>query len=262
MAGEEKLRILAHYWRPVPIISPLIGRALEKAVDLASRSNAKKIDEVMLDSLRAQGLDAKARERILDGRKFEDDIRLHAGDEEVSIEIENDGNRLEFDILKMLSFAEAVSNKHRAYGCLVIPANKRLSNPYISGSGKERIWDYVTGRLLPMILPVQGVRLDNILVLGYERSNLSDIPVLVTSPVTGPKEKSLRGLVHREWIKAGKPPWNVDDTLKVAVDADERLERNNLGNPAEEFRANRKAQQLEYLRRWIRGCKFEWLTKH
>ena len=113
----------------------------------------------------AHDLNAKARGRILDGRKFEDDIRLYAGDEEISIEIENDGNRLEFDILKMLSFAEAVPKKHRAYGCLVIPANKTLSNPYISGSGKERIWDYVTRRLLPMILPVHGVRLDNILVL-------------------------------------------------------------------------------------------------
>ena len=261
MDREDEFRILAYYWRPKPIISPLIAQALEKAVDLAARSSAKKIDEGVLDSLHAHDLNAKARGRILDGRKFEDDIRLYAGDEEISIEIENDGNRLEFDILKMLSFADAVPKKHRAYGCLVIPANKTLSNPYISGSGKERIWDYVTRRLLPMILPVQGVRLDNILVLGYERPNLSDVPVLGMSAGAGPKENSLRGLVQREWVKAGRPRWNVDDTLKMAVNVDEYLERDDRGNPAEEFRANRKAQQPDYLRRWIRGCKFGWLTK-
>ena len=198
-------------------------------------------------SLRLQNLQAKARERILNGRKFEDEIRIYAGNEEISIEIENDGNRLELE--------------HLAYGCLVIPANKRLSNPYISRNGKEQIWDYVTKRLLPMILPISGGRLDNILVLRYERATLPEVSLLVTSASMGAEQQSFRGLVQREWMNAGKPSWNVDDTLKVAVEADERLEQEGLKNSAEKFRINRKTKQLEYLQRWVKGCKFEWLKK-
>ena len=168
---RDEIAILRHYWRPTPKLSSYLTRALEESVDVAARESVKKIYEAVLSSLRTQDINAKPRERILQGRKFEDDIRVYAGNDEVSIEVENDGNRLEFDLLKMMTFAETVPKDHRPFGCLIIPANKQLGNPYISGSGKERIWDYVTVRLLPMILPVKGLRLENILVLGYERAN-------------------------------------------------------------------------------------------
>jgi hypothetical protein len=71
----------------------------------------------------------------------------------------------------------------------------------------------------------------------------------------------LRRLVYDEWINAGKPSWDIDHTLKVAIEADTCLERDGLGNPAVEFRISRKENQPAYMRQWIRGCKFDWLKK-
>jgi hypothetical protein len=167
----KQAEILKHYWRPSPQLPVDVTTALETAVRFGLQETVKKIDGGVLESLRAEGFHVSPRVRILQGRKFEDDIRLNAVNNDVSIEIENDGNRLEFDLLKMMSFAETVASDHHAFGCLIIPAQKELGNPYISGNGKERIWDYVTKRLLPMILPVKGLRLENILLLGYARPN-------------------------------------------------------------------------------------------
>jgi hypothetical protein len=257
----KQTEILKYYWLSSPQLPAHVTTALEKGVSFALRGREKRIDGGILESVRAQGFDANPRMRILQSRKFEDDIRLIAGNDEVSIEIENDGNRLEFDILKMMSFGETVATDRRAFGCLIIPAKKELKNPYISGSGKERIWDYVTNRLLPMILPIKGLRLENILVLGYERPNDLEVSVQVPSRGTRQSERSLRGLVHEEWINAGQPLWDIDRTLKAAIEADTYLEQNGLGNPAEEFRASRKVNQLPYMRLWVRGCKFNWLKK-
>ena len=197
--------------------------------------------------------------QILASRKFEDDIRVCAGDDDLSIEIENYGNRLEFDILKMMSFAETVPDNHRAWGCLIVPANKRLGNPFISGSGQERIWDYLTKRLLPMTLPIRGLRISNILVLGYLRAvPAKEQNAQVSNDKTFNEEK-LRGLVQRAWIDAGKPSWDVERTVRVAIDADTQVEQESNKIPAPRFRVNRQQNNFQYLRQWVRGCKFDWL---
>ena len=134
--------ILKHYWRPSPQLAESLVRGLEKGVNIALQTREKTIDNALLRSLTEQGFDARARRQILASRKSEDDIRVCAGDDNLSIEIENYGNRLEFDILKMMSFAETVPENHRGWGCLIVPANKRLGNPFISGSGQESIWNY------------------------------------------------------------------------------------------------------------------------
>src|SRR5262249_16827165 len=201
------------YWRPSPHLPAHLMQGLEKGVNVALRTSEKTIDDALLRSLVGQGFDARARRQILTSRKFEDDIRLCAGDDDVSIEIENYGNRLEFDILKMMSFAETVPDNHRAWGCLIVPANKKLGNPFISGSGQERIWDYLTKRLLPMTLPIRGVRISNILVLGYERAAQANEENAQMSDDASFKEEKLRGLIQRAWINAGKPSWDVERTV-------------------------------------------------
>lgn len=238
-----------------------ISRALDEAVNVAARESVKEIDEAVLSLLRRQGVDARPREKVVRGRKFEDDIRIYAGNDEVSIEIENEGNRLEFDLLKMMTFAETVSKNHRAFGCLIIPASKQLGNPFISGNGKERIWDYLTKRLLPMMLPVNGLRIENVLVLGYERANQKKTAYSIPVNCTGRRDQSLKGLVRQAWISTGKPPWDIDRTLRVAIAADSKLEGEGQMNPAPKFRASRRTRDLGYLRQWVMGCKFEWLRK-
>lgn len=225
---------------------------------MAVQTSEKTIDNALLLSLIEQGFDARARRPILGSRRFEDDIRVCAGDDELSIEIENYGNRLEFDILKMMSFAETVPENYRAWGCLVVPVNKKLGNPFISGSGQERIWDYLTKRLLPMTLPIRGLRISNILVLGYERAAPAREERARVSTNTSFNGEKLRGLIQRAWINAGKPSWDVGRTVREAIDADVRLEQES-NNPAPRFRANRRQNNFQYLRRWVIGCKFDWL---
>ena len=111
--------------------------AIENSLKAALQTTDNKIDAAVLRSLLAQGFDAQPRRKILVDRKFEDDIRLCDGDHHVSIEVENYGNRLEFDLLKMMTFAEAVPEAKHAWGCLIVPAYKELKNPYISGNGRE-----------------------------------------------------------------------------------------------------------------------------
>jgi len=62
------------------------------------------------------------------------------------------------------------------------------------------------------------------------------------------------------WKKAGKPVWDFDATLSVAVEEDKKLERENL-NPARQFRSNRTKNNRGYLRVWIAGCRFGWLKR-
>jgi hypothetical protein len=158
-----------------------------------------------------------------------------------------------------MSFAESVPKNHRAWGCLIVPADKRLGNPFIAGSGQERIWDYLTKRLLPMTLPIRGLRISNILVLGYERPAPTKEKIALVSSNTSFNEEKLRGVVQRAWINAGKPSWDVERTVRETIDADARLEQESINNPAPTFRANRQQNNIQYLRRWVIGCKFDWL---
>ena len=93
--------------------------AIENSLKAALQTTDNKIDAAVLRLLVAQGFDAQPRRKILVDRKFEDDIRVCDSDHHVSREIENDGNRLEFDLLKMMTFAEAVPETHLAWGVLL-----------------------------------------------------------------------------------------------------------------------------------------------
>jgi hypothetical protein len=254
------MQILRHYWRPTPVLPTSLLEAIENSLTAALRTTDNKIDAALLRSLVAQDFDAQPRKKILVGRKFEDDIRVCDGNHHVSIEIENDGNRLEFDLLKMMTFAEAVPETCRAWGCLIIPANKELKNPYISGNGRELIWHYLTKRLMPMIMPIR-VRLSNILVLGFDRVSLATAIASGVSTDTVSNGMSLRGLVQQAWINAGRPSWDIERTIKEAIDVDVCLERDQKGNRAAVFRRNRLSNNQRYLRTWVNGCKFDWLKK-
>jgi hypothetical protein len=254
------MQILRHYWRPTPVLPTSLLEAIENSLTAALRTTDNKIDAALLRSLVAQDFDAQPRKKILVGRKFEDDIRVCDGNHHVSIEIENDGNRLEFDLLKMMTFAEAVPETCRAWGCLIIPANKELKNPFISGNGRERIWNYLTGRLMPMTSPIRG-RLSNILVLGFDRATQATAINSRESLDSVAGESSLRGLVQQAWIDAGKPSWDTERTIKEAIYADVCLERDQEENPAAVFRQNRINNNQRYLRTWVLGCKFNWLRK-
>ena len=251
------MAILKHYWRISPHLPRRVVEALESSLETALQSDEDKIDGVLLRSLVAGGFDAKPRNQIVPSRRFEDDIRLCEGADVVSIEIENYGNRLEFDLLKMMSFAETIPETQRAWGCLIVPANKVLENPYISGNGRERIWDYLTKRLMPMTLPIKGLRILNILVMGFEQPNKRSKLGSVKSQVSSYSEW-LSTLVKEAWVNAGKPGWDLDRTVQETIEADAKLEKEGKGDPAPKFRASRKAGDHTYMRQWVLGCRFGW----
>lgn len=118
------MEILRHYWRPTPVLPTHLLEAIENSLKAALQTTDNRIDAALLHSLVARGFDAKARSKISVDRKFEDDIRLSAGDHHISIEVENYGNRLEFDLLKMMAFAEAVPEKHHAWGVSLFQQTK------------------------------------------------------------------------------------------------------------------------------------------
>ena len=256
------MQIQRHYWRPTPVLPTHLMEAIETSLKAALQTTDNKIDAAFLQSLAALGFDVKPRSKILAGRKFEDDIRLYDGDHQISIEVENYGNRLEFDLLKMMTFAEAVPQRHSAWGCLVVPASKELENPYISGSGRERIWDYLTKRLMPMILPIRGLRLSNIVVLGFDRMNQTRVVESKGGRAPTLTGATLRGLVQHAWMNAGKPSWDIDRAVREAVKFDIHLEQDLNENPAPAFRENRINNNYGYLRSWVLGCKFAWLSNH
>lgn len=114
---------------------------------------------------------------------------------------------------------------------------------------------------MPMTMPIRGLRLSNILVLGFDRVSQATVTNSRLSLDTVLDENSLRGLVQKAWIKAGKPSWDLEHTIKEAIYADVCLERDQNGNPAPAFRQNRINNNQGYLRTWVMGCKFDWLRK-
>ncbi len=243
-------------------------QALKVALEAAlATATYRDLDAAFLRELQLQGWEARREAKIVEHRRFKDDARVSAGRDEISIEIEKDGNRLEFDLLKMMAFSYTVIPSRRAFGCLIVPADHKLKNPYISGNAHELTWDYLTRRLLPMIKNLQGINLKNVLVLGYPQSTTFKGKVQSSaSTLLRHKQKkirsseinSLRGQIILGWERAGKPQWGLDTTVKMAVQADKTLEARNL-NPAPKFRSNRLKNNNAYSRKWVLACKFEWL---
>lgn len=69
---------------------------------------------------------------------------------------------------------------------------------------------------------------------------------------------SLLGSVIIDWEVCGKPSWDVAETVRRTIAADERLAARDL-NPARKFRAMRLEGNQEYLEAWVRFGLFPWL---
>ena len=69
----------------------------------------------------------------------------------------------------------------------------------------------------------------------------------------------LKFAVEMRWADAGHPRWDVDETIRQTVLADEELARRGV-EPAPRFREMRRARDHEYMRRWVLGCHFMWLN--
>jgi hypothetical protein len=70
---------------------------------------------------------------------------------------------------------------------------------------------------------------------------------------------ALRGLVISKWEESGRPRWNFDRTVRETESADEELARQG-GEPAPAFRRHRMRRDEANVRKWVRGCKFPWVT--
>jgi hypothetical protein len=269
-----------YYWRGTPTLPSSIFECLKTGVRKAVEEDAKRLDELLFLYLKGQGIDVRLEERILPGRRFKDDLRIIQGQDHISVEIEKEANRLEFDLLKMMAYAETIPSDGRAFGCLIIPDNLEMGNPFIAGNGKELRWDYVTKRLLPMISGIEGLRISNILVLGYTSpqrpqgrmgsassthgkngAGRTGIKRNAQEPQKGPQPgpDSLAGRVIRLHEREPFRQGDVDRTIEGAIQEDERLLREGR-NPAKRFREERERNNREYMRRWILGCHFDWLN--
>ena len=71
---------------------------------------------------------------------------------------------------------------------------------------------------------------------------------------------SLRGKVIEQWEASNRPAWRLEESVKVAVQADSVLEKAKL-TPAPEFRRARLAGNESDIRRWVAAARFPWLTK-
>lgn len=70
---------------------------------------------------------------------------------------------------------------------------------------------------------------------------------------------SLRGEVGLKWEHSGRPNWDLAQTIRETVAADQMLET-VMSNPAPVFRKARIRADREYLERWVLGCKFPFLN--
>jgi hypothetical protein len=75
-----------------------------------------------------------------------------------------------------------------------------------------------------MTAGIHGLRLSNILVLGFDRIPQPTMVGLAVSPQTSLNDSTLKALIQQGWIKAGKPRWDLEDTIKQAISADLCLE--------------------------------------
>lgn len=69
----------------------------------------------------------------------------------------------------------------------------------------------------------------------------------------------LRGEVVKRWKKAGSPRWDYETTKRTCLEVNRYL--SELGqNPAPRFREEVNKKNESFIRNWILGCRFEWLT--
>ena len=70
-------------------------------------------------------------------------------------------------------------------------------------------------------------------------------------------KKSLRPEIIKQWEDNSCPHWTVNETVKVATKCDKK----NNPSTAVKFRQAVQQNNKQYLRRWVKGCRFSWLKK-
>ena len=73
------------------------------------------------------------------------------------------------------------------------------------------------------------------------------------------RKNSLRGRVILRWEDEGKQKWDLEKTIKICIEEDDKLGKEKL-NPASQFRKAIKADDRPYIQRWVLGCHFPWLN--
>ena len=65
---------------------------------------------------------------------------------------------------------------------------------------------------------------------------------------------SIRGTVISRWVKAGRPEWDLRQTIREVIEA----VRAGKGPRAVKLRQN--LNNPRYVELWVLGCHFPWLT--
>jgi hypothetical protein len=84
----------------------------------------------------------------------------------------------------------------------------------------------------------------------------------IQAPTTEPhwvQADSVRGMVIAAWQSAGSPTWDLDRTVAATEEADDALDQQGL-DPAPTFRSHRRGGGRAAVEKWVRGCRFPWLT--
>ena len=68
-------------------------------------------------------------------------------------------------------------------------------------------------------------------------------------------QKTLRAEIIKQWENKNHPQWSTDETVKVAIDSDKAFST----SPAPQFRQAIQKNDKQYLKQWVRGCRFSWL---
>ena len=71
------------------------------------------------------------------------------------------------------------------------------------------------------------------------------------------RKGTVRGEVRILWEKAGKPPWDLKETIEVCISTVASLYNQGL-NPAPVFREAILKPNTSYIHTWVNGCHFEW----
>ena len=73
------------------------------------------------------------------------------------------------------------------------------------------------------------------------------------------RKNSLRGRVIRRWEKAGKPNWSLKKTISICIIVERELTKAGFNRTPKFSRSIREKNQ-QYIRKWVRGCHFEWIN--
>jgi len=74
-----------------------------------------------------------------------------------------------------------------------------------------------------------------------------------------PRLHTLRGAVINRWENEAKPTWDLNRTIQVCKEEDDKFRRKGE-NPTPKFREGRDRRDEYYVSTWVSGCHFPWLN--